>query len=473
MLKKVTVIALALVFLNYTFGCAYKTSHRVSKEEIRSREMILEVILPSGEVFDFDESGATLLPQGQAVAGVNSKGDTITIPVSAVSEFRTMVPKSVSIEEVTNFDGQIEEVILKDGTRIEFKDKKFRYNKKMDRLEGKVMSKNKAFVQKGLFVKGKRIKLDMIEYIRITKPATTTRKELLQNSEQRLAEVVDFYDSVITFDSNGGKLVTSPPVFIGTIGGRRVQFNMDDVLYVKVRRVDPVASTITTSLGVLALLFVGAALVIAATKESCPFVYSYDGEHYIFDAEPLGGAISKGLEKTDYSRLEHLKPVKDKYHLMMRNEVEEIQYLDEVRLVIVDHEPGTQIVPNLLGNLVQIRKPLSPVSATDEKGMNLMNFVKERDEIVWQTHLPTDDSFRDQDVRQHLTFEFPKPANARRAKLIVNAGTALWGSNMIREMLEMRGNNVGEWYEGIDSGGPQLEELQDFIAREELYLLKM
>ena len=70
-----------------------------------------------------------------------------------------------------------------------------------------------------------------------------------------------------------------------------------------------------------------------AGPQSCPFVYSYDGENYIFDAEPLGGAISEGLKKTDYSRLEHLKGVEGKYHLFLRNELEETQYTDAIKLL--------------------------------------------------------------------------------------------------------------------------------------------
>ena len=57
------------------------------------------------------------------------------------------------------------------------------------------------------------------------------------------------------------------------------------------------------TVGTLALI-VGVAV---ALKQSCPFVYSWDGTRYVFDAEPYGGAISRGLEKDDFSRLEHLR----------------------------------------------------------------------------------------------------------------------------------------------------------------------
>jgi len=299
------------------------------------------------------------------------------------------------------------------------------------------------------------------------------KKEDLRESEH-ITEVISPTGEVFVFDKPGARLVRTgtQPMFVGTIDGKHTSINLDDVLYVKVKRIDPATTTLAT-LGVLALVFVGAVAIVAATKESCPFVYSYDGERYVFDAEPLGGAISRGLEKTDYSRLEHLTPVDGAYRVKIRNEVQEVQFLDEVKLVVVDHAPGTEIVPDLQGNFVQVENLITPQSAIDENGQSLMNFVKKQDELVWQTHLPNDESFHNEALRHQLTFEFPKPQNASRAILIVNAGTALWGSNMIREMLEMRGDNVDAWYAGIDNYGPELEELYNFIEREELYLLKI
>jgi hypothetical protein len=247
---------------------------------------------------------------------------------------------------------------------------------------------------------------------------------------------------------------------------------VEDILYVRVKRAD-VGMSIVATLGVLALAFLTAVVIVAATKESCPFVYSFNGEDYVFDAEPLGGAICRGLSKTDYSRLDHLQPVEGKYHLLLRNEVEETQHLDEMKLVVIDHEMNTEIVPDLAGNMHTIAAPVAPLAAIDEKGADLTKFVQAQDEIFWQTHLPARPAFRPQNLRHELTFEFPKPAGVKSARLIVNLGTALWGSHMIREMLQLRGDKVDTWYEAVNRGGPELLELFQFIEREELYVLKL
>ncbi len=61
----------------------------------------------------------------------------------------------------------------------------------------------------------------------------------------------------------------------------------------------------------------------------------------------------------------------------------------------------------------------------------------------------------------------------KKANLLFNAGTALWGSRMIREMLQLRGEKVKNWYADIDSGGAAMTELYNFVEREELFILKV
>jgi len=291
---------------------------------------------------------------------------------------------------------------------------------------------------------------------------------------ERIVEAVYPNGKTVLFDlEKGGRYDHSKKLIVGVDRtGNSVQIPLDDILYVKVKRIDPAATALAV-VGVMAVVAVAVVLIIAATKESCPFVYSYDGKQFVFDAEPLGGSISKGLEKTDYSRLDHLNPVEGKYRLLLRNEVEEIQYLDELKLVIIDHDSNTEVFTDIEGNFHYIVNPVVPIKAYDENNQDLLIFFKSSDGLRWQTMMPRDHSFSGKETRHHLTFEFPKPEGAVSAKLLINAGTALWGSNMIREMLQLRGDEVANWYKGIDSFGPQMRELFYFNMREELYVMHL
>ena len=112
----------------------------------------------------------------------------------------------------------------------------------------------------------------------------------------------------------------------------------------KVRTIGLVAGV---AAGTVALI----AGIVAATKQSCPFVYSWNGTEYLFDAEPYGGAIARGLEKDDYSELEHVREQGGRYRLRITNEVDEKQFTNLMELWVIDHAPGTRVLADQDGHV--------------------------------------------------------------------------------------------------------------------------
>ena len=70
---------------------------------------------------------------------------------------------------------------------------------------------------------------------------------------------------------------------------------------------------------------------------SCPFVYSWDGQEFVFDSHIIPTSARPARESMDYDNLERLKPVDGKYKLKVTEELFETSYLNELKLVIVDH----------------------------------------------------------------------------------------------------------------------------------------
>ncbi|MBK8552288.1 MAG: hypothetical protein IPL53_14975 [Ignavibacteria bacterium] len=208
-------------------------------------------------------------------------------------------------------------------------------------------------------------------------------------------------------------------------------------------------------------------------KYSCPFIYSYNGEKYIFDGEPYGGAITEGLKRTDYSDLQNLKLTDGKYKLLIRNETDETQHTDEMKLLVIDHPINTKAAADNNGNITVFEKAFSPVSARDENGKDLSVFFKSKDNVQWQTDMPNDKSSDRNTLRHELIFKYPKPKDAKSVKFLVNAGTSIWGEFMVKNMLDMKGNGVDKWYEGINRKGAERIEFHKFMEREEMYLLKV
>jgi hypothetical protein len=243
-----------------------------------------------------------------------------------------------------------------------------------------------------------------------------------------------------------------------------------EVQRVWVESVDPVRSTFAV-IGITAGVLVAAVAVAIATKESCPFVYSWDGTRYVFDAEPYGGAVTRGLERDDYGDLEHLRPDSAGfYRLLVTNEVNETQYTNAMRLLVVDHRPGSRFEMDEFGRLYAVASAVAPTSARDQAGRDLTAWLRATDQLIWE---PLPPERAGAPVRQEIVLTFPKPRGAKRARLVARAGTGMWGSHMIRELLDLRGSAVRDWYAAVDGDRAAQDSLRLWNVREELYVLKV
>lgn len=228
------------------------------------------------------------------------------------------------------------------------------------------------------------------------------------------------------------------------------------------------------TIGLVAAVAVGTLAIIvgvaAATKQSCPFVYSWDGTRYVFDAEPYGGAITRGLEKDDFSQLERLREQDGLYRLKITNEVDETQFTNLTELWVVDHPAGTRMAADVRGKLHTLAAPQAPLSARDAAGHDLLPWLRATDRLIWEPPAVPD---ANGNLQSDIVMTFPKPAGAAQVKLVANAATGLWGSYMIKKMVELRGRDVGAWYALMDESQAARDALFAWEVREEPFALKI
>jgi len=263
---------------------------------------------------------------------------------------------------------------------------------------------------------------------------------------------------------------------IGITGNRqRREIDIASIWAVQIRKRD--YSLVAVGLGVAG---VAAWLAIGAStapppppSESCPFIYSFDGDQYVFDAEPYGGAICQGLERTDWCGLEHLVESDGQYRILISNELNETEYTDELKLVVVDHPKGVQVVPDAAGRVHSFAQPRPPLRAVQNGEKDILGLVSARDLQVWESSYEDRSSPLKEALREELIFEFAKPRDARKAKLLVHAAADFWGSQVAKGFLELFGDKVSDWYSKVNSRGPELQRLMSWYLREELYLLQV
>lgn len=258
-----------------------------------------------------------------------------------------------------------------------------------------------------------------------------------------------------------------------TVDGQPFSIAMDEISHVWLRRRDPGGSIVASfflAVGIVAGVGLIAAAIYAATKDSCPFIYSWDGEKFVFDAEPYGGAIARGLERDDYGELEHLRADDGVYRLRITNEVRETQFTNLLELWVVDHAPGARVIADEWGKLYTISDPRTLLSAVDANGRDLASWLSEKDLTLWEPEAIPGSA---DELRDEIVMSFPKPEGVTQARLLSNVATGLWGSYMISEMLELRGDEVEAWYDQIDTNPAALDSLYRWNAREETYVLKL
>jgi Tfp pilus assembly protein PilF len=149
-------------------------------------------------------------------------------------------------------------------------------------------------------------------------------------------------------------------------------------------------------------------------KGSCPFLYVWDGRAFTFATDamwnsalgmPLGIMTREGgiLSASPHASQEYLRlpggllRARDgRYQLRLTEELWETGYLDEVRLLAVDHPESVQVYVNerfvpagaASLRLYQVVRPRPPVAATDELGNDLLAALRAQDDVYAATLRP-------------------------------------------------------------------------------------
>ncbi len=129
---------------------------------------------------------------------------------------------------------------------------------------------------------------------------------------------------------------------------------------------------------------------------SCPFVYAWDGQKLAFVTDVLGAAPLGELQPDgslaepspqEFVRLPPtVRPRNGRYLLRFTDEMREVDYFDEIKLVAVDHTAGQKIYANeIYGSVPQspalfaVRDQHAPVSAVDNQGRDVLPLLLRAD----------------------------------------------------------------------------------------------
>ena len=128
---------------------------------------------------------------------------------------------------------------------------------------------------------------------------------------------------------------------------------------------------------------------------SCPFLYVWNGHRYVFFTDILGvaplGELQPDGTRTkpdpeDLVRLGELHSENGVYSFQITSEMREVDYVDETRLLTVDHPATEEVYSNEIYSstpaepaVYSVREKHFPVSAVDDAGHDVLPLLREAD----------------------------------------------------------------------------------------------
>ena len=133
---------------------------------------------------------------------------------------------------------------------------------------------------------------------------------------------------------------------------------------------------------------------------SCPMIFTWNGREFQFITDvlgvaPLGASSGDGnyfpVDHDEYVQIpaESLAPVDGHYDVRITEELHEVSYLDQVRLIALDHPRGVEIFTNEKFKsppfpefrLFGVSRRIAPAAAHDDQGRDVLANILRRDGV--------------------------------------------------------------------------------------------
>jgi tetratricopeptide (TPR) repeat protein len=225
---------------------------------------------------------------------------------------------------------------------------------------------------------------------------------------------------------------------------------------------------------------------------SCPYLYTWNGERFEFITDFLGGGemgdwISPGEfhfpDSDEYVRIPSgkLKAKNGRYEIRVTNELEEVLFIDKIRLVAIEHAVGSEVYPNEgMGVPSADQKILyttshehPPISATDSAGQSVLKRIEKLDRVFY-------DSFKRLRIRGYaeehsLTTRIDDKRGYKGRTLLLltgwtdyafssdNVAASQSGKTLLAPKLQVR-NGKGEWQTVVNELGISIGRPQTIVA---------
>ncbi len=197
----------------------------------------------------------------------------------------------------------------------------------------------------------------------------------------------------------------------------------------------------------IVLLFL---LVMLLTGNSCPFIYTWNGEAYEFAGEIYSGAVYPPLERHDYLLLPGLVEDNGEYKLKISNQLEEVQHTNLLELMVFDHGADQEVLVDKYGVGHLLSEEIFPHTATSLSGLELLPVILKDDDLVYLGNDPS----KDPPLLDGIELSYQIPSGTQTADLVIGAKNSYWLDFVYQNFREMLGASYKMWMKKQQDGDP-------------------
>jgi hypothetical protein len=181
---------------------------------------------------------------------------------------------------------------------------------------------------------------------------------------------------------------------------------------------------------------VGGFLLIAC---NCPHTYVYNGTQYYYSNTLFTGATSVNLERNDYKIMPDYEPESSQYNIYIKSEDKEVQYINLLELLVIEHDIDTKVAMDQDGNVHAIENVVEPEIVKTSSGDDLNSILAYEDEAAYSFDGTSDDNYN------YVYASFDVPNNNSNAKIILSAKNNSWSGFVYNEFSQKFGKYYDNW----------------------------
>jgi hypothetical protein len=192
-------------------------------------------------------------------------------------------------------------------------------------------------------------------------------------------------------------------------------------------------------------------------------VYGWTGDSWALETESFTGSVFRAAERRDVARLERAIPDDGLIRLRVMNLLPEIDSINSLALLRVEHDARTEVYPTGDGHILAAA-PQPPVEARCDRGRDVLSLVASADDEYWLA-TPTADA-RSWGKRRWMECVFPRPSGIDSATLVLELRNTDWGAWLQQEFFSLFGSELQHWYDVWNSDAVARAGLHDAMQRE-------